>query len=55
MARRVLQEKYGFIVLDAWSIMQPRRAALTLDGVHYTGVGSKWITNALLGQICPES
>ena len=54
-ARRVLQEKYGFHVLDAWGIMQPRRAALTMDGVHYTGVGSKWITNALLGQICPES
>ena len=51
MAKEILVDKNGWGLVDAWSMMKPR-LELTLDGVHFTGAGSKWITNTLLNEIC---
>jgi hypothetical protein len=48
----ILSRKYGFKVLDAAAIVQDRAHDLSNDGVHYSGVGSKWITNVFLNMIC---
>jgi hypothetical protein len=51
-ARRILVGKYGFGMLDAWAIVQDRKANLTVDGVHYSGPASKWITSVFVNMIC---
>jgi hypothetical protein len=51
IATEILVQK-GFHVVNAYSMME-LRDDLTHDGVHYTGPGSKWITNAILSIICP--
>lgn len=50
IAKLHLQPK-GFKTLDTWPIVGSR-PELSQDGVHYTGPGSKWITNELLNLIC---
>ncbi len=44
---------YGWPVLGAAGMLgsQP---AWALDGAHFTGVGSKTISNALLNMMCPH-
>ena len=49
MAKEILVGKNGWGRVNAWSMMKPR-LELTLDGVHFTGAGSKWITNTLLNE-----
>ena len=49
MAKEILVGKNGWGLGNAWSMMKPR-LELTLDGVHFTGAGSKWITNTLLDE-----
>ena len=51
VAKEVLVDKNGWGLLDAWSMMKPR-LELTMDGIHFSGAGSKWITNTLLNEIC---
>merc|ERR1712086_644705 len=41
----------GFRYVDTFKILEPR-GDLSHDGVHYTGPGSKWVTNAILNLIC---
>ena len=53
IATEILVPK-GFHVVDAYTMMEPR-GDLSHDGVHYTGPGSKWITNAILNIICPAT
>ena len=43
---------HGWLVLDAWNILWPRRFELTVEGIHYTGPGSKWVTNELMRMVC---
>jgi len=53
IAAEILAPK-GFHVVNAYDMMESRDD-LTHDGVHYTGPGSKWITNAILNIICPTT
>mmetsp|Transcript_28562 Transcript_28562/g.43152 ORF Transcript_28562/g.43152 Transcript_28562/m.43152 type:complete len:322 (+) Transcript_28562:662-1627(+) len=53
IAAEILAPK-GFHVVNAYDMMESR-GDLTHDGVHYTGPGSKWITNAILNIICPTT
>ena len=40
-------------VVDAWQVLSPRKGELAMpDGVHYSGVGSKTLTNLLLNMLC---
>ena len=43
----------GFREVDAFAIFKPL-VNLSHDGVHYTGPGSKWLTNTILNMICEE-
>lgn len=38
-------------VLDTFSMLYKRRNELTTDGVHYTGLGSKWISTVILDTV----
>jgi hypothetical protein len=57
LAENILGGSYGFRELDVWQVVlkhgvYDRRQELTLDGVHYSGPASKWMTNVLLNMIC---
>jgi hypothetical protein len=57
LAESILGGSYGFRELDVWQVVlkhgvYDRRQELTLDGVHYSGPASKWMTNVLLNMIC---
>eukprot|EP01083_Nonionella_stella_P098118 275840_1 len=41
----------GFKIVDTFQILE-NRSDLSHDGVHYTGPGSKWVTNTILNEIC---
>ena len=40
----------GFRYVNTFEILEPRKD-LSHDGFHYTGPGSKWVTNAILNLI----
>ena len=44
---KVLWKEYNWNVLDSWTMLR-KREDLTVDGGHYTGVGSRTITYQLL-------
>ena len=44
---RILWHEYSWHILDTWTMLRPR-ADLTADGGHYTGIGSRTITNQML-------
>ncbi|CAB9500042.1 expressed unknown protein [Seminavis robusta] len=44
----------GFQYVDTFEMLSSR-PDLSHDGVHYTGPGSKWVTNSILNLICPSS
>lgn len=54
LAIGVLTKRYNFEILDAWKILYPRADNLTCDGTHYSGPGSKWLTNVFLQMMCPN-
>lgn len=41
----------GFQYVDTFEILESR-PDLSHDGVHYTGPGSKWVTNVILNLVC---
>ena len=53
-AHDILVKTHGFQWLNAWDMIEGRFANLTVDGVHVTGPGSKWITNRLLQLVCDD-
>lgn len=38
-------------VIDVWEMLNQRKNELTTDGIHYTGIGSKWTANIILDVI----